>query len=209
MNALIVVDIQNDFLPGGALAVTDGDQIIPIVNELMKHFDFVIATQDWHPADHKSFASNHPNHKPGDQIMLDALPQILWPAHCVQHTFGADFAKSLLTDRFDKIIQKGTNIHVDSYSGFFDNGKKQDTGLHDYLVEKQINEVYVVGLATDYCVKFTALDAYGLGLKTTVISDATRAVNLCEGDFEKSLEELKAKGIEIRNSIEFLAYKKA
>ncbi len=200
MKALVVVDIQNDFLPGGALAVKNGDQIIPLVNELMDHFDFIVATQDWHPADHKSFASNHLNHKSGDQILLDGLEQILWPVHCVQNTPGADFAANLQIDRFDKIFQKGSNIHIDSYSGFFDNGKKQDTGLFDYLEENQIDEVFVVGLATDYCVKYTAMDAQALGLKTSVISDATRAVNLQEGDFEKALEEMRNNHINVLTS---------
>ena len=204
MKALIVVDIQNDFLPGGSLAVTDGDRIIPIVNALMKYFDFVVATQDWHPIDHESFASRHPNKKPGDKIILHGLDQVLWPDHCIQQTTGAEFSDRLDISQFNKIFQKGTDIHIDSYSGFFDNGKKKDTGLHDYLIKKGVDEVFIVGLATDYCVKFTALDSAQMGYRTYVIQDATRAVNLHEDDFEKSLEEMGNKGIGIFKFAEIL-----
>ena len=202
MKALIVVDIQNDFLPGGSLAVTDGDRIIPIVNALMKYFDFVVATQDWHPIDHESFASRHPNKKPGDKIILHGLDQVLWPDHCIQQTTGAEFSDRLDISQFNIIFQKGTDIHIDSYSGFFDNGKKKDTGLHDYLIKNGVDEVFIVGLATDYCVKFTALDAVQLEFKTTVIADATKAVDLSGGDFERSLEEMKSKKISIIQSQE-------
>src|SRR6266446_3335156 len=128
MNALLVVDVQNDFLPGGALAVPDGDQIIPIVNRLMDHFDLVLATQDWHPPDHKSFAANHPHRQPGDVIDLNGVPQILWPVHCVQHSAGAAFSPELRSDRFEKIFQKGVDPEIDSYSTFFDNAKRRATG---------------------------------------------------------------------------------
>ena len=204
MKTLIVVDIQNDFLPGGALAVNEADQIIPIVNALMKQFELIVATQDWHPSDHGSFASNHENKKPGDQIILSGLNQILWPDHCIQGSKGTEFSKDLEITRFNKIFQKGTDIHVDSYGGFFDNGKKKDTGLNTFLLENGVDEVFIVGLATDYCVKFTAIDSVELGFITTVISDATRAVNLIEGDFEHSLEEMNAKGINIIQSTDIL-----
>ena len=205
MKALIVVDIQNDFLPGGSLSVTDGDRIIPKVNALMKYFDFVVATQDWHPIDHESFASRHPNKKPGDKIILHGLDQVLWPDHCIQQTTGAEFSDRLDISQFNKIFQKGTDIHIDSYSGFFDNGKKKDTGLHDYLIKKGVDEVFIVGLATDYCVKFTAIDAAGLGFKTNVISDATKAVDLISGDFDRSLEEMRSKKINIIQSQDILS----
>lgn len=204
MNALIVVDIQNDFLPGGALAVKEGGQIIPVVNELMKKFEFVVATQDWHPAGHGSFASNHKGKKPGDMIELNGLDQILWPGHCVQHTRGSEFSKELDVDQFKKIFKKGSDILIDSYSGFFDNGKKRDTGLNGFLKSQDVDTVFVVGLATDYCVKYTAIDASELGYRSFVIPDATRAVNLDVGDFEKSIEEMIAKGVGMIYSREIL-----
>jgi nicotinamidase/pyrazinamidase len=197
MKALIIVDIQNDFLPGGALAVDQGDEIIPIVNRLIPNFDLVIATQDWHPADHGSFASNHSGKKPGDSIVLHGLPQILWPDHCIQNSPGAEFNPKLRTDLITKIFRKGTDKTVDSYSGFFDNGKKLDTGLNDYLKNVKVTQVFIVGLATDYCVKFTAIDAVESGFETTVIADATRAVNLQKGDYEKALDEMRTKGVRV------------
>ncbi len=204
MKALILVDIQNDFLPGGALAVKDGDKIIPVANVVIPSFELVTATQDWHPADHKSFASNQPNGKVGDIIELDGLEQVLWPDHCVQGTFGARFASTLDQGKIDRVIQKGTNKNIDSYSGFFDNGKKQDTGLNQYLQSNSIREVYIVGLATDYCVRYTALDAAFLGYKTTVLSDGVKAVNLQLGDDLKAFSDMKAAGIQVITSREYL-----
>ncbi|MCG8306299.1 MAG: bifunctional nicotinamidase/pyrazinamidase [Cytophagales bacterium] len=204
MKALIVVDIQNDFLPGGALAVKDGDQIISTVNELMHKFDLVVATQDWHPKDHGSFASNHNGRKAGDEIELYGLNQILWPDHCVQNTHGAEFSEKLEITRFDKVVRKGTDILIDSYSGFFDNGRKKDTGLNDYLKSHHVEVVFVVGLATDYCVKFTAIDAVELGYRTFIVPDATKAVNLQQGDFERSIDELVSKGVRPFDSSELL-----
>jgi len=204
MKALIVVDIQNDFLPGGALAVNEGDQVVDLVNELMKKFDLVVATQDWHPEGHGSFASQYTGKQIGEQIMFNGLNQVLWPDHCIQNSFGAEFSKAINVSAFHQIIQKGTDLLIDSYSGFFDNGKKKKTGLNNYLNDRNIDMVFVVGLATDYCVKFTAVDAAELGYRTFVISDATKAVNLHEGDFEKSLEEMKGRGIGIINSNEIL-----
>lgn len=200
MEALILVDIQNDFLPGGALAVPEGDQVIPIVNKLQKNFDLVVATQDFHPENHKSFAANHAGKQPGDHIELQGMDQILWPVHCVQGSQGAAFADTIRMDKVEKVFPKGTDPEIDSYSGFFDNGHLKATGLGDYLKEKGVDKVVIVGLATDYCVKFTALDAVGLGFETTVVKDATRAVNLQEGDFEKALEEMKNQGVTIIES---------
>lgn len=204
MKALIVVDIQNDFLPGGALAVNEGDQIIPIVNQLMKKFDLVVATQDWHPKEHGSFASNHKGKRPGEQITLSGLDQVLWPDHCVQHSSGSAFSDDLLVSEFSKVFQKGTDITVDSYSGFFDNGKRKKTGLDDYFKSQNVDEVFVIGLATDFCVKYTAIDAVELGYSTYIIQDATRAVNLQEEDFDNALKEMSAKGIHLINSSEIL-----
>jgi nicotinamidase/pyrazinamidase len=200
MEALILVDIQNDFLPGGALAVPEGNQIILVVNKLQKNFDLVVATQDFHPADHKSFAANHAGKQPGDHIELQGMDQILWPVHCVQGSQGAAFANTLRMDKVEKVFPKGTDPEIDSYSGFFDNGHLKATGLGDYLKEKGVDKVVIVGLATDYCVKFTALDAVGLGFEAVVVKDATRAVNLQEGDFEKALDKMKNQGVTIIDS---------
>ena len=200
MKALILVDLQNDFCPGGALAVEQGDQVIPIANQLMDKFDLVVATQDWHPANHGSFAANHPWRKPGQVIDLHGLQQALWPIHCVQESFGAEFVQNLDQSKITKIFVKGTDPEIDSYSGFFDNGHRKATGLGDYLKAQGVQEVYVMGLATDYCVKFTALDALKLGFKTSLIVDGSRGVNLNPGDVDKAVEEMQAKGIEIIQS---------
>lgn len=192
MNALIIVDIQNDFLPGGALAVANGGAVIPVINKLQNDFDLVVATQDWHPADHKSFASTHPGKKIFEEIMLDGIPQVLWPDHCVQETIGAQFSSLLSTKKIEAIFRKGMDKNVDSYSGFFDNGKKKATGMGDYLKGRRVTGIYVTGLAADYCVYFTALDGLEFGFESTIISDATLPIN--EGNFKKEMEEFKMKG---------------
>ena len=202
MNALILVDIQNDFVTGGALAVPKGEFIVPVVNRLQPLFPVVVATQDWHPANHSSFAANHADRNPGEVIDLHGLPQILWPMHCVQETPGADFVPGLNRDRWKKVFRKGTDARVDSYSGFFDNGHRHATGLGDYLREQRVTDVYLAGLATDYCVKFTALDARELGFKTHLIEDACRGVNLAEGDVDRAIDELLEAGVEIVSSSE-------
>ncbi|MFW5827674.1 MAG: bifunctional nicotinamidase/pyrazinamidase [Alkalispirochaeta sp.] len=194
MKALIVVDVQNDFLPGGALAVPDGDAVVPVINRLMPQYQLVVATQDWHPAEHESFASRHLGHVPGDVIDLYGVQQILWPDHCVQHSPGASFAAGLDVARFDHIVRKGDDPAIDSYSGFFDNDHRRATGLEAILKEHNVDAVDICGLAADYCVKFTALDAVQLGFTTTVFTDATRAVNLNEGDFEAAMEEIRGAG---------------
>ena len=201
MRALILVDIQNDFLPGGALAVPKGDQVIAIANKLSPRFELVVATQDWHPADHASFAANHPGKKVGDVIDLNGLRQILWPVHCVQGTRGAAFAPGLDVSRVRRVFQKGTDRTIDSYSGFFDNGHRKSTGLADYLREQRVDEVFVMGLATDYCVKFTALDALQrAGLKTTLIEDGSRGVNLRPGDSGAAVKEMQKAGVRVVQS---------
>ncbi|WP_373398825.1 bifunctional nicotinamidase/pyrazinamidase [Algoriphagus halophilus] len=202
--ALVIVDVQNDFLPGGALAVQEGDQIIPTINSLQEHFQFIVATQDFHPANHGSFASNHPGKKVGEFIGLGGMDQILWPDHCVQGTSGASFHPDLKQDKWKAIFQKGKNPEVDSYSGFFDNARKGDTGLGKYLKVHRIKKVYIAGLALDYCVKFTALDAHGLGFETYLIVDATRAVNVDPMDGDFAIEELLGLGIKLINSQEIL-----
>jgi nicotinamidase/pyrazinamidase len=194
-SALILVDLQNDFLPGGALAVPGGDEVIPIANRLQSGFDVIVATQDWHPANHGSFAANHPGKKPGDWVHLNGLEQILWPTHCVQETYGAEFAAGLERDRWTRIFRKGTDRDIDSYSGFFDNGRRKATGLGDFLTSRQITEVYVMGLATDYCVKHTALDARELGFETWLVEDGCRGVELQSGDCDRALQEMFAAGV--------------
>jgi nicotinamidase/pyrazinamidase len=203
MRALILVDLQNDFTPSGALPVPQGDQIIPLINQLQNAFDLVVATQDWHPADHESFAVHH-GKEPGEIIMLHGIEQILWPAHCVQGTEGAAFITGLNTAKIACVCQKGMKKTVDSYSGFFDNDHQSATGLDSNLKEKGVTEVYVVGLATDYCVKFTALDAQALGYQTHLITDGTRGVDLNSGDVKNALEEMKSAGITLLQSSHIL-----
>lgn len=205
MKALLLIDLQIDFCPGGALEVKEGDQVIPIANALMEQFDLVVATQDWHPADHGSFAANHPWRRPGQVIDLYGLQQVLWPIHCVQDSFGAQFHPQLNQAGITKVFVKGTDPEIDSYSGFFDNGHRKATGMGEYLKEQGVTEVFVLGLATDYCVKFTALDALGLGFDTHLIVDASRGVNLQEGDVDRAVEEMQQKGIKVIQSTELLS----
>jgi nicotinamidase/pyrazinamidase len=206
MNALILVDIQNDFVPGGALPVPEGDRIVPIVNDLQAKgaFDLIVATQDWHPADHGSFAVSHPGRKVYEVIDLNGLPQVLWPVHCVRDTPGAAFVPGFDTKKLAKVFQKGTDPAIDSYSGFFDNGHRKATGLGDYLKQTGVTDVHVCGLATDYCVKFTALDARQLGFRTFLIEDASRGVNVKPGDVNRAVEEMKAAGVTVVTSKELL-----
>lgn len=197
MRALILVDLQNDFLPGGALAVTEGDAVVPLANALASRFEHVVATQDWHPQGHESFASQHEGHAPGEVIDLHGLPQVLWPDHCVQGTPGAEFAPGLDVERIARIFQKGIHRDVDSYSGFFDNGRRHDTGLGAHLRERGVTEVHICGLATDYCVRFTALDAASLGFDTHLVLPACRGVELEAGDVARAVEEMRAAGVRI------------
>jgi nicotinamidase/pyrazinamidase len=200
MNALVIVDVQNDFCPGGALAVPEGDQVVPVINRIQPHFDFVVATQDWHPPNHGSFAANHEGKQPGDVVELGGLEQVLWPVHCVQHTPGAAFHESLHQARIARVFQKGTDPGIDSYSGFFDNGHRKATGLDEYLKEQAVDEVYVCGLATDYCVKLTALDALRLGFVTYLIDDASRGVNLTPDDVVRAVDEMRSHGVSVVQS---------
>jgi len=196
--ALIIVDLQYDFLPGGALAVSGGDQVISFVNSILDDYEMIVATQDWHPADHGSFAANYEEKQPGDMIKLHDLDQILWPVHCVQGSHGAEFSSDLNTSKIQKIFQKGIDRGIDSYSGFFDNGHKKTTGLHDFLQSKKIIDLDIVGLATDYCVKFTALDAADLGFRVSVLRQGVRAVNIASGDELKAFSEMQKFGISIK-----------
>src|SRR5438094_2107291 len=202
MSALIIVDLQNDFLPGGALPVLHGDEVIPLANELRRRFELVLATQDWHPPNHGSFAANHPGKKPGDRIMLDGIEQILWPVHCVRNTHGAEFAPSFNTSRVAHVFHKGVNPRIDSYSTFFDNAHRRHTGLAHYLEKHGIKDIYLMGLALDYCVKYSALDARQLGLKTHVVVDGCRGIELARGDIGRAIDEMKRAGTILLKSSE-------
>ena len=192
--ALIVIDVQNDFCPDGALAVAEGDRIIGRINTLMEDFQAVILTQDWHPADHSSFASNHPGHAPFETFPMPYGPQTLWPDHCVQGTRGADFHADLRTDPADLIIRKGFRPAIDSYSAFFENDRSTTTGLNGYLSARGIRAVTFVGLATDYCVAYSALDAARLGLEARVLLGACRGIDL-GGSLAKMTAEMRAAGV--------------
>jgi nicotinamidase/pyrazinamidase len=202
VKALLLIDIQNDFLPGGALAVPDGDAVIPLCNQLQNYADVIVATQDWHPADHKSFASQHAGNKVFDVINLDGLQQVLWPDHCVQETYGAEFSEALNMKRVEAIFRKGMDASIDSYSGFFDNGHRKSTALAEYLHGKGVTEVYIAGLAADYCVYFSAKDALLKGFTTFIIEDATRAIST-EG-FEAAKQDIISKGGRIIQSSSIL-----
>jgi len=195
MRALILVDIQNDFCRGGALAVPQGEDVVPVANALMDQADIVVATQDWHPADHGSFAVNHPGRKPFERVDLNGLPQVLWPVHCVQQSAGARFHPGLDTRRVRQIFPKGTDASIDSYSGFFDNGRRKATGLGDWLKGQRVDEVMVCGLATDYCVKATAIDAVQLGFSTTLMAEACRGVGLQPEDVPAAIAAMRAAGV--------------
>ena len=203
MRALLLIDIQNDFLPGGRLAVPAGDEIIPLVNALQLQFDLVVATQDWHPAGHQSFASSHAGRAQFEQIDLHGLPQVLWPDHCLQASDGAALAPALHTARIEAIFRKGMNPEIDSYSAFFDNGHRKSTGLADYLRGRGTSEVVIAGLAADYCVYYSALDALAASFATVVITDATRAISP-EG-WAAAQADLTAKGVLLLSSAALLA----
>jgi nicotinamidase/pyrazinamidase len=192
--ALIVIDVQNDFCPGGALAVAEGDQIISRINGLMEDFAIVVLTQDWHPGNHTSFAANHPGADPFSLIQMPYGPQVLWPTHCVQGTKGAEFHSDLRTDPAQLVIRKGFRPEVDSYSAFFENDHKTPTGLEGYLRSRSVTAVTLVGLATDYCVAYSALDAARLGFRVTVLEGATRAIDL-NGSLAEARDKMRAAGV--------------
>ena len=199
--ALVVVDVQNDFCPGGALAVTDGDAVVPVINALLPRFPLVVATQDWHPAGHASFASSHPGRKPLEVIELDGIPQVLWPDHCVQGTPGADFHPELERRFFRAIIRKGTDPRVDSYSAFRDNHREHPTGLASLLRELGVGHVVIVGLTTDYCAATSARDAIELGFAAEIWLPATRPVGAPPGHTERTLAEIRKLGVILRDHI--------
>ena len=202
MKTLILIDVQNDFMPGGSLPVPHGNEIVPVINKLIPRFDLVVATQDWHPQTHKSFASNHKGKNLFEKIDLNGLEQTLWPDHCVQNTVGAEFHPKLDPERIEAIFRKGMDPEIDSYSGFYDNGHKKTTGLAGYLLEKGAKEVYFCGLAADICVYFTLMDALKDGFSATLIENASRPLDI-EG-FRKLKETIKEKGANIVTSEELL-----
>lgn len=192
MKTLIIVDVQNDFMPHGPLAIEQGDEIVPVINDMQSAFDLIVATQDWHPPEHKSFASSHSGKKPFDVIDLQGLEQTLWPDHCVQGTAGAEFHPALETRRIEAIFRKGMDPDIDSYSGFYDNGHKKSTGLAGYLREKDANDLYFCGLAADICVYFTLMDALKEGFKATLIEKAVRPLD--HTAFEKAKSAITEQG---------------
>ena len=195
-HALVVIDLQNDFCPGGALAVAGGDDIVPIVNRMIAENENVVLTQDWHPAGHSSFASTHDGRKPFETIDMPYGPQTLWPDHCVQGTKGAQFHPDLVWTRAEIIIRKGFRKTIDSYSAFFENDHKTPTGLGGYLRERNIGSITLVGLATDFCVAYSALDARKLGIEVTVELDACRGIDL-GGSLAAMTARMEEAGVEL------------
>ncbi len=200
MKALIIVDVQNDFCKGGALEVKNADEVVKVINSISDKFDKVIATQDWHPANHRSFASNNKNVKPLDMIELNGVMQIMWPDHCVQGSKGAEFHPNLNTNVIDLIVRKGTNPNIDSYSAFLENDHKTKTGLEFYLKGLGIKKLYFAGLATDYCVYFSIMDAIEAGFETNLILDACRGVDFPDNNVERCVNLMKVSGVNIIDS---------
>ncbi len=198
MKTLLVIDVQNDFLPGGSLPVAGSDAIVPVINRIMEQFDLIVAAQDWHPQNHGSFVTNHPGRKPFDEIDLEGLPQTLWPDHCVQGSHGAGFSAALETRPIEAIFRKGTDPGIDSYSAFFDNGRRKSTGLADYLRGKRAHDLYLCGLAGDICVHFSALDALREGFNVHFIRDAATPLDLAVAPAR--LEELRRRGAHVIDS---------
>ncbi|MGN6146487.1 MAG: bifunctional nicotinamidase/pyrazinamidase [Mesorhizobium sp.] len=194
--ALIVIDLQNDFCPGGALAVAGGDEIVPLVNDLIRHADHVVMTQDWHPAGHSSFASSHAGRQPFETIDMPYGPQTLWPDHCIQGSAGSDFHSGLAWTKAELVIRKGFRAAIDSYSAFFENDHKTPTGLAGYLRERGIGAVTFAGLATDFCVAYSALDAVAQGFEATVRLDACRGIDL-NGSVEAMLKRMREAGVRL------------
>ncbi len=195
-DALIVIDVQNDFCPGGALAVAEGDRVVPRINELLGDYPVRVLTQDWHPADHASFAANHPGAAPFSVTTMPYGPQVLWPVHCVQGTEGAAFHPDLRIDRADLILRKGFRAAIDSYSAFFENDRTTPTGLDGYLRARGVTAITLVGLATDFCVAYSALDAARLGFGVTVLEGAARAIDL-DGSLDRMRAEMTAAGVRL------------
>ncbi|MEY4567594.1 MAG: hypothetical protein RLY14_2564 [Planctomycetota bacterium] len=206
--ALLLIDLQNDFVEGGALSVPAGREVMEVANRLIPHFEMVVATLDWHPRNHRSFASCNEGVQPYENFLLNGLPQTAWPDHCIAHTSGADFVKGLNLNGIHHIVHKGTDAEIDSYSGFYDNGHRKSTGLADDLRQAQVSDVFIMGLATDYCVLFTALDAVREGFKTCVITDGCRGVGIRPGDIARAFQFMREAGVGLIESAELLREKK-
>ncbi|MCF7943878.1 MAG: bifunctional nicotinamidase/pyrazinamidase [Spirochaetia bacterium] len=194
-SALIIIDVQNDFCSGGALAVPDGEAVIPVINAVSEQFAFTAATQDWHPEGHVSFASSHPGQSPYTTVNIGKAPQMLWPDHCVAGTSGADFHPELNTDSCNMLLRKGTALQMDSYSAFFENDRVTPTGLAGCLHNLNISSVVLCGLAIDYCVFYSAMDAVGLGLSVSILKDGVRGVGVPQGSVRRAVDELKRVGV--------------
>jgi nicotinamidase/pyrazinamidase len=203
--ALLLVDIQNDFLPGGALAVAEGDAVVPVANRVMPHYAHVVACQDWHPPRHLSFAVEHAGFEPFQTTELDGLDQILWPVHCVQGTPGASFAAALDVAAIDHVVRKGMDARIDSYSAFFDNGHRKATGLSEYLRGQQVEHLVIMGLAADVCVKFSVHDALDAGFAVTLVRDGIRGVDMQAGDTQAAIDAMRAAGAEVVDSQDLLS----
>lgn len=203
MKALLIIDVQNDFCPGGALAVPEGDKIIPVINALIPNFDHVLLTQDWHPAGHSSFASSHHGKNPYETIQFPYGDQVLWPDHCVKGAKGAEFHPKLNITPAEVIIRKGYRKEIDSYSAFFENDQKTNTGLSGYLKSRHISELYTAGLATDFCVKWSVLDGIKEGFKIYLIADAVRGIDI-DGSVDAAWDEMKKAGVNVVNSSDLL-----
>jgi nicotinamidase-related amidase len=202
---LLIIDVQNDFCPGGSLAVEEGDAVVPVINAIMPLFHRVVATQDWHPPDHVSFASSHPGHKPLDLIDAGGIGQVLWPDHCVQATRGAELHPRLEAGRIELVLRKGLRRNLDSYSAFFENDRRTDTGLRYYLKGLGTREIYLCGLATDYCVLASAVDARKLGFRVTLVRDACRGVDHPKGSVQEALATMEKAGVIMMESRELTA----
>ncbi len=198
--ALLVIDVQNDFCPGGSLAVEQGDEVVPVINGLLPRFALVVATQDWHPPDHVSFASSHPGRKPLEVVQAAGIEQVLWPDHCVQGTRGAELHPRLDSARVGLLLRKGRRTALDSYSAFFENDHRTDTGLRHYLKGLGVREVFVCGLATDYCVLASAMDARRLGFRVNLVSDACRGVDVPKGSVGRALQTMTDAGVRVMTS---------
>ena len=204
VSALIVIDVQNDFCPGGALAVPKGDQIVPLVNRLIEAFEHVVLTQDWHPAGHSSFASSHTGKAPFSSVPMPYGDQTLWPDHCVQGTAGAEFHPDLVWTKAELVIRKGSRPVIDSYSAFYENDRATPTGLGGYLKERGLRRLMMAGLATDFCVAYSALDAARLGFEVAVVLDACRAIDL-DGSLKAAQDRMRAAGVTLTQSARLVA----
>ncbi|MEX1062333.1 MAG: bifunctional nicotinamidase/pyrazinamidase [Balneolaceae bacterium] len=203
MKTLLIVDLQNDFCPGGALQVPDGDKVVPVINRLIPHVDHVIQSQDWHPPDHLSFASSHPDKEPFQTVFMDYGEQVLWPDHCVQDSRGAEFHPDLNTTKTEVIIRKGFRKEIDSYSAFYENDQQTSTGLGGYLADRGLTDLYVCGLATDFCVKWSVLDGIKGKLNVRIIKDAVKGLDI-ESSVDKAWTQMREAGVRTLSSADLM-----